>query len=769
MLQRILAWVLLALTCYTASSNAQTINYTTGNLINPANWTGTAYGNLPGDCCTGGPSPLYNNQLGGGGISFSYGQATVGQNINLSQAITGSGLFVKGYNYHWHITTNSANGVDPVYGQVSLLSKTNSPLETFNYSYTTAMNETVFQGTQNFSRNYSLAEAGSLNVSFTGRDQGFWAGYYGPKVNHIIVSANYGVDPCATNPAYSTNCSGFNSVVFSNNLVPNPSANVSWGGFANNSFAINQALTNAGSGLMVHGFDYGFKANVSGSYCAFELITCWDNRYPSANVGVNITDKTGASLYSVNHNINWDTVGLKSFDYQYRFPSSQQYGNLGNFNFTTSTNDSASVGYMYARMAYTPDACMINPQSSPTCPGFVIPTTTTAAVYTAPTTTVVQASPTTTSTSSVNVGGVELSTSGTISAPDGVPTEAKAEQSASTTTSTTQANAATQTSTASVASSTSTQQEQTKTSSSPNMSLIMSTIGKIQAADKATQAAAVQNANSVVMTSVAKSQEQAMAVVDNLNTMSASSSQASQVQTTTNTQVISVTGGQTNVNSGTVAVQGPTVMSVQALMNMASQTSNAGSITYQPPPTQNQIQVEANNNTNTSSTGISLNRNSLGISISANSNSSIQNTQTPSITSYTPTYTFSQPVTESKAVEILTPPILSSFNPANRTNPINDAMESKPLFTNSSVVEQRMDSVNKNVKNNELAGGVDITSIAVLPVGFNAYSVTLRDVAFYKQEEIYTNQKTVDNVRLLRGLTGASDAKHQEMVNSQYK
>ena len=230
MLRKILAWVLLALTCYTASSNAQ--DYTTGNLINPALWTGTNYGNLPGDCCTGGPMPLYNNQLGGGGISFSYGQATVSQDININQALSGSGIVVKGYNYHWHITTNTANGVDPVYGKVTLFSNTNSPLETFNYNYTNAMNETIFSGTQNFSTNYSLAAVSNLNVSFTARDQGFWAGYYGPKVNHIVVSMNYGVDQCASNPLYSTQCAGYAQAYLTLQCSSNPLYSTSCTGYA---------------------------------------------------------------------------------------------------------------------------------------------------------------------------------------------------------------------------------------------------------------------------------------------------------------------------------------------------------------------------------------------------------------------------------------------------------------------------------------------------------------------------------------------------------
>jgi hypothetical protein len=85
-------------------------------------------------------------------------------------------------------------------------------------------------------------------------------------------------------------------------------------------------------------------------------------------------------------------------------------------------------------------------------------------------------------------------------------------------------------------------------------------------------------------------------------------------------------------------------------------------------------------------------------------------------------------------------------------------------------IEQRPESVKKNVQPNELAGGVDVAAIAQIPKGYEVYSiVTLRDAPFYKPEAIYKDNRTVDNARLLRGLTGGSDAKHQEMVNSQYK
>ena len=97
-------------------------------------------------------------------------------------------------------------------------------------------------------------------------------------------------------------------------------------------------------------------------------------------------------------------------------------------------------------------------------------------------------------------------------------------------------------------------------------------------------------------------------------------------------------------------------------------------------------------------------------------------------------------------------------------NTIN-ATQIPQLQTNDS---SRDSSVKTNVTTNELSRGVDISSIAVNPAGFNAYiSLALKDGQLYKSEEIYRNQVTVDNVRALRQLS--SDRLHQQMVNQQYR
>jgi hypothetical protein len=98
---------------------------------------------------------------------------------------------------------------------------------------------------------------------------------------------------------------------------------------------------------------------------------------------------------------------------------------------------------------------------------------------------------------------------------------------------------------------------------------------------------------------------------------------------------------------------------------------------------------------------------------------------------------------------------------------LNDAIEERPIAQNTNTQEQKTDAVNKNVQPNELAGRVDIASMATQPQGYQAYSMMIPDVAFYAPREIYRNQVNVDNARVLRQLS--SDRLHQDLVNLQYK
>ena len=104
----------------------------------------------------------------------------------------------------------------------------------------------------------------------------------------------------------------------------------------------------------------------------------------------------------------------------------------------------------------------------------------------------------------------------------------------------------------------------------------------------------------------------------------------------------------------------------------------------------------------------------------------------------------------------------------NKLDPINDIIENKSNIEQEKKSDEKSQNLKNNVPDNDLANGTTISTIAVLPVGYNSYTnLVLKDVAFYEPKEIYRNQRTIDNVRALRNLS--SDRLHEEMVNQQYR
>lgn len=102
------------------------------------------------------------------------------------------------------------------------------------------------------------------------------------------------------------------------------------------------------------------------------------------------------------------------------------------------------------------------------------------------------------------------------------------------------------------------------------------------------------------------------------------------------------------------------------------------------------------------------------------------------------------------------------------TNPLEKFLGTIPNLDNVSN-QPPPKPINQKAQDSELAGGVSIASIARQPQGFETYMAILQDVPFYKSTEIYRGQTTVDNQRAMRGLSGASDARHKELVDSQYR
>jgi hypothetical protein len=154
---------------------------------------------------------------------------------------------------------------------------------------------------------------------------------------------------------------------------------------------------------------------------------------------------------------------------------------------------------------------------------------------------------------------------------------------------------------------------------------------------------------------------------------------------------------------------------------------------------------------------------------------------TPSTPLYTPPniQQLAQPIQQELTPVVIEQPVLAKSEaqvqevntalPTNmltdKTNPVNDVVTAQPQMPTMAAFTGP--AVNQKQQDNDLAGGVSLARMAVVPVGFDAYNVALKDVAFYAPREIYRNQRTVDNARALRQL--GSDRLHQQMVEQQYR
>ena len=909
----------LAFSFITLSSNAQ-VDSTTGNLINygtsatdtTSTWNNGVYVNQlcfqagqPGNC---GPNPSVRP---GGYINFSYGTADLNQVVNINRALESAGTGVQLSGFNFSFTAKNGNGWDDarqdyLAAYVKLYNAGGGLAANYDYSAQTnrKYNWSNFSFNETFANPVAASQYSNAQVGFVGRDNNFWAGNYGPEIMNVSFSLKYRVDPCATNPAYSSSCSGFNTVVTSNNILPQPDI---WGTSMNQMVAINTALKNGGIGAMVHGFNYGFSYAVGESWSGCTATnqdgSCsWYMNIPAqASVTAQLTNSNNQSLFSKTHTLTGDgTSG--SVSGQYLLSSSSSQSSLGNVRLYGSTSGTgSSIGNFSASLIYTVDPCNTNPLYSTSCSGYgaafaksLSPSTSTTTL--SPTTSTMLSGPSPTESSGPLIADGSFNASNPTNPAPGAPPPPSGSEPTSSSNGAppppgsppapgaapnpTQGPGPTATPSASAGPA---QQGGGKAGGGGNLSLAMSVVSRVQAADKATQNAAVANAQQVVATSSAAAQEQANQVVDQANALSAESSQASQTLSASTTQS---TGSQQS-NAGSVGgLQGPNVMSIQTLTASAMQSASSGSSQYVAPTSSAQL----NDNSNSQSQGsqglplqmpqpvqqtqdtanqssvyvapvsnqtsevlivqsansqglplqapprseqtqVTTNQSSVYVAPVSNQTTEVQVTQSKSsqglplqapqvveqaqvITPIQPTY--QPPVINSESsiysltsniptrsnqgitlnsqapvvVAMVTPQLVQQkqefkfetrteqeqpqvYQPQQtaltRGSVINDILEQR-LNIGSMQMEQQMDTVKKNVLPNELAGGVDIASIAMVPKGYESYSiVTLRDIPFYKAEPIYKDNKTIDNARVLRGLTGGSDALHQRMVEQQYK
>ena len=735
-------------------SNSQDISIT-GNLItNPGFNNGST-----GWTTTGNGTAGMFGAGGSDGYQFSWQAGTVSQSIAVNQALTGTGLIVNGLQYGWRYTNwckNKIGGeqscfdsqgiVDQLTANVSLTNSAGTNVYSQSFNYNTWLYAWQ-QENQNvtFATPYSLTGLNKLNISFSGVDSGGWAGYYGPVVTDVYAKLKYSVDPCATNPAYSSTCADFGNVLNTNNLLDSTQG----GSSLNQAFAINTALQSAGVGATVHGFNYGFNWRVgqgfSGCTAWNQDGSCsWTMNIPAyANATVSLTNSSNQTIHSKSYSFTGDgTSG--SFSDKYLLPSSMNQSLLGTGRIVGSASGTnSSIEGAWATMIYTADPCIANPLFSSNCKGYAFaiakqlsPASSSTIAYndgaqTIDPTTGAQTDPTQPPPppGSQPPPGSPPPPPGSQPPPPGSepppgsppPREGPPPPASNNPAGPPPANQPPPQG----GGSSQPKAGEVKTASDGGGSKAGPSLGSVMSMISANQAKTSNEAKTVVQaaeTAAAKDAQQAQ-------------QQAENVAGTLTTQ--SITSSMTQSNTGTGLTATVSNQSPAFVVNVASvsQTSvvNVGGLR---PATQS-IFADPSVSVSSSMTQGQFDMYSL---------------QAP------PGLNNKQPdveVPQNEGIKI------------GGRSALSDAMEQRPMLQSNNVQEQKTETVNRNVQPNELAGAVDITRMATQPAGYQSYSFALADAPFYAPKEIYRNQVNVDNVRVLRQLS--SDRLHQDLVNLQYK
>ena len=580
-----------------------------------------------------------------------------------------------------------------------------------------------------------------------------------------------GGDPgyCGPNPRVSAWGAGSNVINFSYGTVD-----------LNQVVNINKALAIGGSGVQLSGFNFGFMAKNGNGWDdgRQDYLGAYVKLYNSGGglaANYDYTSQTNRRYYWTQFNFSEtfsSPVPATNF-------SNAQYGFVGRDNNFWVGPYGPEITNVSFSLKYTvkPDPCIADPLSSPTCPGYALATvknsilgstvSNASATSFVPTINYTQPAPAPAAPALADAAPALAQASpqqqaqqpqqqspaqqGPAPAPQGQdsnqnpniaqdnPSQPSPQQAGPAPTSPQPAGGPPQTAQSAPQQNSSPQQSQggsPRSNDGPKMTpgAALSVARAAQEKDKAIQATAVQNAAKAFESTMQSSQTASNSAITMNQDMSANSANAA-----------AQFASQTTQSSMQMSMQGLQPQQSNQSLGQTQQTTNSG---------------QAYNGS-----GI-VTKTNLGVFNFDNlNNSNIGQTsgQTTSVAI--------QFRNESKTYETEQPTVqVASFGGTGKAgNPLSDMMNQRMdlLQTN---IEQRSDSVKKNVQPNELGGGVDVAAMAQIPKGYEAYSlVILRDAPFYKPETIYKNQTTVDNVRVLRGLTGGSDAKHQEMVNSQYK
>jgi hypothetical protein len=204
---------LLALFACASLAQTQTTENVIYTNLNPAppgvayGWSGFELTESGGGGLSGGHVPAYNPSLGQ--FMFGYQQGTIGYAVALNTVLSGTGIQLSGIQYgmqYWNQDFSRGS----LSTTISLQNNQGTVLESYYHSLPqTTEGWTNFDQTKTFTNPYLLSNIGYATATITGKDDRFWAGYYGPQVRNPYMRFTYTADICAANPLSSPDCPGY--------------------------------------------------------------------------------------------------------------------------------------------------------------------------------------------------------------------------------------------------------------------------------------------------------------------------------------------------------------------------------------------------------------------------------------------------------------------------------------------------------------------------------------------------------------------------------
>ena len=228
-------WLIVVFVFFCAASvtpPAKAQDYVSPNLIGGgySSITGTTPYSGTGGGTSGGSTPGYNSTTNT--IYFGYTQSTVAYTYAFSQALQNSGMTILGYNYAWDYY-NQGYSAGNLSATVNFASTTGISLHSRSWTLGTTNGWTNISGTETFTSPGLLASnIANFSLSFNGKDNRFWAGYYGPMVKDPSLTLNYTFDACSSNPLSSPTCPGYAAAYLTQQCTANPLYDPSCPGYA---------------------------------------------------------------------------------------------------------------------------------------------------------------------------------------------------------------------------------------------------------------------------------------------------------------------------------------------------------------------------------------------------------------------------------------------------------------------------------------------------------------------------------------------------------